>query len=182
VGGKEGAPTPPAPVVEPAKTQVALPANFASQVMGILKQMLQLFKEKDTPTSRQKLQGYCKNLVQLGAGVKPWQELVQVSYKAIANPKNSFPTLAPLVIKELKEVSDRLQAGKGDAIAPSPALQKLAGVTAPTRAATATPTPPKQITVPVEPKAAAKAIIQAFDKQQLTQLAKLLVQATRVSG
>jgi hypothetical protein len=34
----------------------------------------------------------------------------------------------------------------------------------------------------VEPKAAAKALIQAFDKQQLMQLAKLLVQATRTSS
>jgi hypothetical protein len=34
----------------------------------------------------------------------------------------------------------------------------------------------------VEPKAAAKAIVKAFDKPQLLQLVKLLVQATRASS
>lgn len=180
--------TPPPPDAEKAQTQTqaSLPPNFATQVMDILKQMLQLFKQPEAPPSRQKLQAYCKRLAQLGAGIEAWQRVVQISYKAIANPKNPFPTLAPVVIKELKQASDQLQAGKRDAIAVSPALQKLAG--APTVAKTApaatTPTPstiPKQITLTVEPKAAAKALIQAFDKQQLMQLAKLLVQATRTS-
>jgi hypothetical protein len=154
--------------------------------MDILKQMLQLFKQPEAPPSRQKLQAYCKRLAQLGAGIEAWQGVVQISYKAIANPKNSFPTLAPVVIKELKQASDQLQAGKRDAIAVSPALQKLAGAPAATTAAptatTAATATPKQITLTVEPKAAAKALIQAFDKQQLMQLAKLLVQATRTSS
>ena len=200
-GGNKSA-TPPPPVAEKAqtKTQASLPPNFATQVMDILKQMLQLFKQPEAPPSRQKLQAYCKRLSQLGAGIEAWQGVVQISYKAIANPKNSFPTLAPVVIKELKQASDQLQAGKRDAIAVSPALQKLAGAPAATTAAptattkapaattkapaatTAPTATPKQITLTVEPKAAAKALIQAFDKQQLMQLAKLLVQATRTSS
>jgi chemotaxis protein histidine kinase CheA len=176
--------------VEQAKAQGTVPPNFVPQVMDILKQMLQLFKQPDTPASRKQFQGYCKRLVQLGAGIKPWQELIQVSYKAIANPKNSYQALAPVVIKELKQGLDLLNAGKGSAIAISPALQQLA--TAPAASTTATPTKapsttataasPKQITLTVEPKAAAKALIQAFDKKQLSQLVKLLVQATRASS
>jgi chemotaxis protein histidine kinase CheA len=195
-GAKKSETTPP-PQEEKPKPQDKLPPNFAPQVMDILKQMLQLFKQKETPPSRQKLQAYCKRLAQLGAGIKIWQELVQISYKAIANPKNAFQTLAPVVIKELKQASDQLQAGKGNAIAVSPALQKLAGVATetttanvatseqkgkPTATATPTDATPKQITLTVEPKAAAKALIQAFDKPQLTQLVKLLVQATRASS
>jgi chemotaxis protein histidine kinase CheA len=173
------------------------PANFLPQVMGTLKLMLQLFKEKETPATRQKLQALCKRLAQLGAGIRDWQKLIQTAFKAIANPKNSFQTLAPVVIKEIKQASEQVQAGKADAIAPSPALQKLVGVATATSAATSTPsgekekkvapttatgTTPKQITLTVEPKAAAKALIQAFDKQQLLQLVKLLAQATRASS
>ncbi|HEY9598640.1 MAG TPA: Hpt domain-containing protein [Cyanophyceae cyanobacterium] len=169
-------------------TPSKVPPNFASQVMDILKLMLQLFKQKDTPESRQKLQVMCKRLAQLGAGVEAWQGLMQTTYKAVSNSKNSYQSLAPLVIKELKQASDQVQAGKASAIAISPDLQKLV-TTAPTAAAktasAATKTPsaaPKQITLPVEPKAAAKALIQAFDKQQLSQLVKLLAQAARASS
>ena len=169
-----------------------LDPKFAPQVTDILRQMLQLFKQPDTPTSRQQLQSLCKRLAQLGAGHKPWHGLIQLSYKAIANPKNSYQTLAPLVIKELKIACDQLQQGKASELAPSPDLQKLATVpattatkqkekpTATSKVATkATSATPKQISLPVEPKAAAKAIIQAFDKPQLVQLVKLLAQATR---
>ncbi len=180
--------------VDPAKDQGGLPQNFGPQVMEILKQMLQLFKQQDTPASRQQFQVLCKRLVQIGAGIKAWQGLVQVAYKAIANPKNAYQVLAPVVIKELKQASDNLQTGKSGAIAPSPALQKLAGAVSstptpatkatskPAAATPATSTAPKQITLTVEPKAAAKAIVAAFDKQQLLQLTKLLVQATRASS
>lgn len=181
-GGNAATPAAPAP------SQFKLSPNFTTQVMEVLKQMLQLFKQEDTPANRQKFQLHCKRLMQLGTGIKPWQELVQVAYKAIANPKNSCQTLAPVIIKELKQASDALQAGNTNALAASPTLQQLAGLTTaakttppakPAAAATPTPTTPKQITIMVEPKAAAKAIVQAFDKAQLLQLAKILVQATK---
>ena len=170
-----------------AKARGAVSPNFAPQVMAILKQMLQLFKEKETPATRKKLQELCKRLAQLGAGIESWKGVVQAAFKAIANPKNSFQTLAPVVIKELKQASDQLQTGKGDTVAPTPALQKLATATPATNATSGdkqklTVATPKQITLTVEPKAAAKALIQAFDKQQLLQLVKLLAQATRASS
>lgn len=194
VGGSKETVKVPTDSVDKSRDQGTLPPNFGLQVMEILKQMLQLFKQQDTPANRQKFQVLCKRLVQLGAGIKAWQGLVQVSYKAIANRQNSFQTLAPVVIKELKQASDNLQTGKSGAIAASPALQKLAGAapvaatpatTATSKPAAATPATsnaPKQITLTVEPKAAAQAIVKAFDKQQLLQLTKLLVQATRASS
>ncbi|MBD2016380.1 Hpt domain-containing protein [Microcoleus sp. FACHB-53] len=185
-----------------AKKSGSLPPNFVPQVTEILRQMLQLFKQQDTPASRQQLQAMCKRLLQLGAGIKPWQSLIQISYKAMANPKNSYPALAPIVIKELKQASDKLQQGKANELTPTPQLQKLAMVAAATssaptptpgkekekppaatKATTTTPkqttTTPKQITLPLEPKAAAKLLVKAFDKPQLVQLVKLLAQATR---
>lgn len=172
----------------PAPSQIKVSPNFTTQVMEVLKQMLQLFKQEDIAANRQKFQLYCKRLMQLGTGIKPWQELVQVAYKAIANPKNSFQILAPVIIKELKQASDAVLAGNANKLAASPILQQLAGVAAarsatipakPTAAPTPTPVTPKQITIMVEPRAAAKAIVQAFDKAQLLQLAKILVQATK---
>jgi hypothetical protein len=49
----------------------------------------------------------------------------------------------------------------------------------PPTATKATTTTPQQITLPLEPKAAAKVLVKAFDKPQLVQLVKLLAQATR---
>lgn len=213
VSGVKESPTVSIPPVGKTKTAAAsatsVPPNFASVVMESLKQMLQLFKQPETPENRQKIQALVKRLATAGAGIKPWQALLQICFKAIANPQNAFATLAPLVIKELKLASDQLQANSASAVAASPALQKLAGLstapaaapekqTAPTTAPTTAPaatakapekqtapistaTTPKQITIPVEPRAAAKALIQGFDRTQLLQLVKLLVQATRSS-
>ena len=127
-----GTPDPAAPTSpQPAKAQSKLPANFAAEVTGILKQMLQLFKQQATPATRQEIQEYCKRLVPMGGGREDWEGLLKTCYHAIANPTNSYQTLAPLVIKEVKLASDQLQQGNGSAIAPSPNLQQLAIVALP---------------------------------------------------
>jgi hypothetical protein len=144
--------------------------------------MLQLFKQAETPASRKQLENICKRLIQLGGGKDTWQTLIKTTYRAIANPKNSYRNLAPVVIKEIKQGSDLLIAGKANAIAPSPSLKQLAAppaAAAPATPAPAAPATPKQITVPVEPKAAAKALLQAFNKKQLTELVILLHKAVR---
>jgi chemotaxis protein histidine kinase CheA len=166
-----------APSAAPAATQ-APPANFAAQVMVILKPMLQLFKQAETPNSRKQLLGLCDRLGQLGAKIDTWQTLVKATKQAIANSKVPFNALAPVVIKELKTASDLVQAGKAKAIVPSPTLQKLAAAAAPAAAAT-TSTTPQQVTIPLEPKAAAKVLIKAFNKKQLLELVKILVQVVR---
>lgn len=166
--------TPQAAPIPQQVASVKISPDFSAKVTGILKQMLQLFKQPETPLSRQQLQTLCNRLVQLGDGINPWQALVQTAHKAISNPKNAFSTLAPILIKELKQGSDLLQAGKANAIAASPSLQQLANLPA----APAT-TQPKQITIPVEPRAAAKALYQAFNKQQLTELVMILHKAIK---
>ncbi|MEQ8972250.1 MAG: Hpt domain-containing protein [Coleofasciculus sp. C1-SOL-03] len=170
------------PTAAPAKAEKAggkaaaqVPENFSAQVTGILKQMLQLFKQSETAAHRQKLQEHCHKLAKLAQTVEPWQVLVKNASDAIANSQNSFHTLAPVIIKELKQASDQVQQGNENAVKASPALQKLAKAT-PSKGGG------KEITITVEPKAAAKAIVKAFDKRQLTQLTKLLVQATRASS
>ncbi|MBD2740387.1 Hpt domain-containing protein [Coleofasciculus sp. FACHB-1120] len=174
--------------------------DISAQVTGVLKQMLPLFKQAETPANRQQLCTLCSRLLPMSAEIKTWQVLVKTAHRAIANPKNNYATLAPIVIKELKQASDLLPHGKTDAIAPSASLRLLAaspaataapiptakvavGVGAPGAANPGepkpTPTSVKQIAVPVEPRAAAKVLAQVFNKEQLLLLAKLLHQASR---
>lgn len=127
-----------------------------------LKEMLQLFKQKPNSENRQQLLSICDGLEKMGGNHQSWQNLVKVAKTAIANPKHSYTTLASVVIQELKAGSDYLELGKADKISPSDALVRLSEAKLP------------QILITVEPKAAASMLSKAFDKQQLSQLVKLL--------
>lgn len=164
--------------------------NFAAQVTAILKQMLVLFKQKETPASRQQLQALCDRLLPLGNQLEGWQLLVRTAQAAIKNPYNSYAILAPIVIKELKQSGDLLQTGSSRQITISPQLKVLV-----TRQEAARPAPPpmpdpiRYAPAPspepistaafLEPRLAAKALIQAFNKQQLCEIVELLQKATR---
>ncbi|MEP0816745.1 MULTISPECIES: Hpt domain-containing protein [Trichocoleus] len=149
--------------------------NLTAQVTVGLKQMLQLFKQKESAASRQQLQALCARLLQLGKGVNAWQNLVKTAQAAIANPKNSYQVLAPLVIKELKEASALVQTGRADEVAPSQQLRRLAAVPEPVRYIPESTAP----AMFMEPRLTAKALIQAFNKQQLTEIAELLLKAAK---
>jgi len=137
-------------------------AELAAQVKALLKQMLALFKQQPSPATRKQLQNRCARLAKLAPETRSWQILTKSCYQAIANPKFSFRTLAPVTLQELKQGSDLLVLGQAEAIQPSPALKQLAKAKQP------------QVLVPVEPKAAAQVLLKAFNDQQLAQLVKLL--------
>jgi chemotaxis protein histidine kinase CheA len=136
--------------------------ELAVQMRHLLKQMLGLFKQKATAQSRKELQQLCVKLAKLAPQEKAWQILTKSAYQAIANPQFSYRTLAPVVIKELKQGSDCIAIGQGREIQASAGLKQLASAKVP------------QILMPVDPKAAAKTLKQAFDRQQLSQLVQLL--------
>jgi chemotaxis protein histidine kinase CheA len=146
-------------------------ANFGDRVIGVLKQMLQLFKEKENPANRKQLVALCAGLAQLDAGAETWPALVKTAQRAISHPQHSYRILAPFVIKELKQASDLVVVGKTGEIAASYSLQQLAAG-APASGA-------KQVLVVVEPKAAAQTLIQAFNREQLSQLVELLRKAMK---
>ncbi|MGK7902890.1 MAG: Hpt domain-containing protein [Hormoscilla sp.] len=137
--------------------------DFVAQVTAVLRQMLQLFKEKANPANRQQLEQLCNSLLNLGEDTESWQNLVQTAQTAIANPNCPYVTLAPLVIGELKQASEQLKAGKASQIAPSKNLQRIADNS-----------PSKRIILVVEPKAAAETLVKTFNKKQLSQLMKAL--------
>jgi chemotaxis protein histidine kinase CheA len=131
-------------------------------IIKILKQMLEFFKQKETPENRQQVSQLCMNLTKFVPEEQGWQNLVKISHKAIANPRYPYKLLAPIVLKELKVASDYLTLGKSAQITPSKDLEKLAAASMP------------QILIPVEPTSAAVTLINVFNKQQLSQLVQLI--------
>lgn len=140
-------------------------ANIGQQVMAILKDMLQLFKQADSPESRQQLKSACDNLVQLAPEQPNWQKTIATTKLALENKKYPYNTIAQVVIKDLKTAGDFLQAGQFESITPSKNLQQLA-VSATEAVAS--------ITIPKEPKAAAIALLKNFNKQQLAQIMQMV--------
>ncbi|WP_239121657.1 MULTISPECIES: Hpt domain-containing protein [Spirulina sp. CCY15215] len=136
--------------------------KFARESKELLKKMLSCFKQKATPEGRKELQRFCVRLAKLASGEKNWQKVAKASHRAIANPKFSYRTLAPIIITELKQGSDAIVLKKGEEIQVSESLKQLAGAKMP------------QVLIPVEPKAAAKALTHIFNKKQLSQLVEFL--------
>jgi chemotaxis protein histidine kinase CheA len=139
--------------------------TFISKVRSLLKQMLDIFKQQPTLNNRKQLQELCEELSQLVPKENQWQTLVKTSKTAIANPKNNYRTLAPVVIKELKQAGDLIELKRGGDIAISKELQELATSSLP------------QILVTLEPKSVASTLLQMFNQQQVSQLVKLLQSA-----
>jgi chemotaxis protein histidine kinase CheA len=157
-----------------------LPQNAATQITTILKGMLQLFKQGDSQKGRQQLVALCNRLIQVSSTTKPWVTLLQTAQRAIANPKNSYAALAPIVIKDLKQASDLLLLGQAEQIRITANLQKLLN------SASAQPAPAKaapssvvkqQVTIPLEPRAAARTLLEVFNKSELIEIAEFLMKA-----
>ncbi|MFM9267010.1 Hpt domain-containing protein [Tychonema sp. BBK16] len=169
-----------------AAQTVGTTTNFAASVMVLLKEMLQVFKGKESAVTRQQLSDLCVRLYKLGTGVETWQSLIKTARVAIANPKNSYKVLAPLIIKELKDAGDLVQGGKVKAIAPSKNLLLLASAaqaakSVPATAPATAPAASKPVALPSEPKALVKLLLKTFNKKQLSEIAKLLIHAIKFS-
>jgi len=105
----------------PSVLQSAIPANqddawgadhthqvFQQQVPQLLREMLDLFRQGDTPPQRAQLQWMCQRLRDLGKSsrITGWMELLDAASQAIACPSNSYRTLAPTIIRDLKQAQD----------------------------------------------------------------------------
>jgi len=178
-----------------AQAPVKTTPNAPALINAALKKMLQLFKQGDSASCRQQLVILCTKMAQLSTSSE-WRGLLRLAQEAIANSKHTFQVLAPLLIKELKQAGDLLAAGRSSEIVPSRALQQLVGLpptpTPPVHQPIAPPIPPKptsapepvttntrpqQISVPLEPRAAARVLLDAFNKKQLIELAEFLMKA-----
>ncbi|MBK1988062.1 response regulator [Sphaerospermopsis aphanizomenoides BCCUSP55] len=118
-----------APQQQPQKTVVANEqwSEFHTQVLQSLREMLQLFKQSNTSSSREKLQACCQRLVKLGEklNLTNWCRLSQTAGNAIANPDNTYLTLAKIVITEIKQAQELVTQGREAEINVSPELEAL---------------------------------------------------------
>ncbi|MBD2507877.1 response regulator [Nostoc muscorum FACHB-395] len=101
--------------------------EFQAQVLQTLREMLQLFKQTTTPSTRQNLQQCCYQLVKLGEtwNLSKWCGLCQAAASAIGNPENSYLTLAKIVITEIKQAQELVLQGRDAEIAISQQLEAL---------------------------------------------------------
>uniref|UniRef100_UPI0035CB7FEF Hpt domain-containing protein n=1 Tax=uncultured Nostoc sp. TaxID=340711 RepID=UPI0035CB7FEF len=101
--------------------------EFQAQVLQRLREMLQLFKQTTTPSTRQNLQECCYELVRLGLtwNLSKWCGLCQAAASAIGNPENSYLTLAKIVITEIKQAQELVLQGREAEIAISQQLEAL---------------------------------------------------------
>ncbi|MBD2678507.1 MULTISPECIES: response regulator [Nostoc] len=101
--------------------------EFQTQVLQTLREMLQLFKQTTTSSTRQNLQECCHQLVKLGEAwnLSKWCGLCQAAASAIANPENTYLTLAKIVITEIKQAQELVLQGKEAEIAISQQLEAL---------------------------------------------------------
>ncbi|PSB04876.1 Hpt domain-containing protein [Merismopedia glauca] len=139
--------------------------NITSEVTQILRQMLQVFKQKESAAQRQELDRFCSLLLALIEDNSGWTTLIETAQAAIASCENSFRTIAPFIIKEIKQASDTLVAQPEAQIAPSASLRLLAALAH------------QQIAIPKEPSSAAKTLLRAFDRSQINQLVVCLQNA-----
>ncbi|WP_017654177.1 response regulator [Fortiea contorta] len=101
--------------------------EFQIQVLQILREMLQQFKQNTTPVNRQNLQECCGQLVKLGEALSlpNWCSLCQATANAIANPQNTYLTLAKIVITEIKQAQELVLQDKDHEITISQQLETL---------------------------------------------------------
>ncbi|MEG4234799.1 response regulator [Microcoleus sp. Pol11C3] len=105
----------------------ALQLVFDSDVPARMRELLQEFKQPEGSESRRQLKNICRNLLRAGEEFElpRWIELIEVVSKAIANPENSYRTLAPTVIKDIKQAQELVIAGLESSIVPSAKLLAL---------------------------------------------------------
>ncbi|WP_414578947.1 response regulator [Anabaena sp. CCY 9402-a] len=103
--------------------------EFQTHVLQTLREMLQLFKQKATPESRQNLQQCCNQLVKLGQtwNLPNWCNLSKAAATAIGNSENSYLTLAKIVITEIKKAQELVLQGRELEITISQQLESLWG-------------------------------------------------------
>ncbi len=105
----------------------AIQVVFRQDVAALLRQMLASFKQPDTTESRKSLQTVCTQLSALGErfGLSDWCDLTETARIAAANTDREYRTLAPILIKEIKNAQDLVLAGRTFEIAVSDAMQLL---------------------------------------------------------
>ncbi|NER78619.1 MAG: hypothetical protein F6K42_03395, partial [Leptolyngbya sp. SIO1D8] len=105
----------------------ALKLVFRSDVPSHLREMLALFKQADNDFSRTALQSCCAALERIGEqfDLYHWSELAATASQAIGNSEQTYRSLAPIVIKELKQAQEQILSGQAGEVSIAIELQAL---------------------------------------------------------
>ena len=119
--------TPPLARATASSEDSALKLVFSSDVPSHLREMLTLFKQTDTEASRTALQGCCDALKREGEqfDLSLWSELPVAARQAVGNVEQTYRSLAPVVIKELKRAQEQVLSGQANAILIAAELESL---------------------------------------------------------
>jgi chemotaxis protein histidine kinase CheA/CheY-like chemotaxis protein len=114
-------------IPQPQELVVSKKLVFQQEVTTKMRDMLQLFRATDNAESRSQLQAVCNYFQEVGNNfdLQNWTNLVTQIKNAIAQPSNAYRTLAPILIRELKEAQDLVLANRELEIAVSLQLQNL---------------------------------------------------------
>jgi chemotaxis protein histidine kinase CheA len=105
----------------------SITATFQADIPVKLRDMLQLFKQPDSPSARQNLQSICIQLIGIGEQFRltKWAEMIEAVRLVVGNPSNQFRVLAPIVIKEVKNAQELILKQRPLEIAISAQLREL---------------------------------------------------------
>lgn len=136
----------PQPELQPVgRTAAPLPqpalATFTTEVPQHLRQMLELFKQGDTPSRRQQLREMCFSLARLAEPnqLPGWSNLLSLVDQVIAYPENSFFAMAAPVIREIKTAQEQILRGETDFSSSSQFLALVPAIEPPVTAARTQP-------------------------------------------
>ena len=101
--------------------------ELQTEVMNNLRQMLQLFKQPETPENRSSLEECTAYLAELGDkwNLSSWSHLCRGATSAIAAQQNSYLTLAKIVITEIKQALELVLSNRENEIVISEQLEAL---------------------------------------------------------
>ncbi len=118
--------------VAAAPSERSLQEAFQTSIPQQLREMLQLFRQGDSPAHRQQLEAACQQLSQLGSqfNLGAWNNLITAARQAIANSSASYAAIASVVIREIKIAQDLVLSGRSAEIQPSSNLTALTTATA----------------------------------------------------
>ena len=121
------APAQSARAVASSSEDSALKLVFSSDVPGHLREMLTLFKQADTEASRAALQACCDSLKRVGEqfDLSLWCDLTTATRHAVGNSEQTYRSLAPIIIKELKRAQEQVLSGQANTISVSAELESL---------------------------------------------------------
>ena len=138
----------PTPVISKESPSSAKDLVFRSDVPERLREMLQQFKQSETPKNRQELIETCRSLARAGElfDLPNWVKFIETIEKAIANPDNTYRSLVTVVIKSIKEAQELVLVNREIEIVVTEAITKLLpkAVTSPKTQKPKSQTPPHQ--------------------------------------